>query len=69
MSVPNSKPDDSTAAKLGPQVQQGDTMRRAGLVQAITQLDTLISFFENAPERVKTSAKEFREALQEWSET
>lgn len=69
MSDPNQstvKPDGSTASKLGPQVVD-NTTRRMGLLQAIGQLDMLIGFFGDAPERVRVSAKEFRDALEEWS--
>jgi len=46
-----------------------DAMRKAGLLQAIGQLDMLIQVFGEAPERVKNAAKEFRAALKEWAES
>jgi len=42
-------------------------MQKAGLLQAVSQLDMLLSVFQNAPDRVKTAGKEFRDALEEWS--
>jgi hypothetical protein len=41
---------------------------KAGLLLAISQLNMLVEAFGNAPERVKKSAEEFREALKEWAE-
>jgi hypothetical protein len=43
-------------------------MKKAGLLQAISQLDMLLSLFTEAPDRVKEAAEEFRNALKEWSE-
>lgn len=42
-------------------------MRKVALLQAISQLDMLIEFFGDAPERVQKSSKEFRDALKEWA--
>jgi hypothetical protein len=43
--------------------------RVAGLTQAITQLEMLVSLFgASAPERVKKAAQEFLEALTEWKD-
>lgn len=37
------------------------------LLQAVSQLDLLVNAFSNAPERVRKSGKEFRDALEEWA--
>jgi hypothetical protein len=56
-------------ATTKPTASPNDAMRKAGLLQAITQLDMLIQVFGEAPERVKNAAKEFRAALKEWAES
>jgi hypothetical protein len=44
-----------------------DAQRKAGLLQAVTQLDMLLQCFGDAPEKVKKTATEFKEALKEWA--
>lgn len=56
-------------AQLANAVGAGNAARKAGLLQAISQIDMLIEFFGQAPARVKAAATEFRDALKEWSES
>jgi hypothetical protein len=55
----------AASAKATP---EQNAMRKAGLLQAISQLDMLIQMFGEAPKRVLESATEFKEALKEWAE-
>lgn len=41
---------------------------KAGLLMAVSQLEMLVSAFQNAPERVRTASVELRDALQEWAD-
>lgn len=42
--------------------------QKAGLLMAISQLDMFVNAIaQNAPDRVKKAAKEFKESLKEWS--
>jgi hypothetical protein len=41
--------------------------QKAMLLQAIAQLDMLVEMFSGAPEKVKTAAVNFRDALKEWA--
>jgi hypothetical protein len=55
----------ATPTKLTP---EQDAMRKAALIQAVSQLDMMLGVFGEAPEKVKKAAQEFRDALKEWSD-
>lgn len=64
----------SEISKLKPSVNGGlhavpqiTDMQKAGLLQAVTQLEMLSMIFPNAPERVIQTHKEFVESMKEWA--
>lgn len=56
------------SATVVPDKATMDAQQKAGLFQAVTQLDMLLQFFPNAPKRVEAAGKEFRDALKEWAD-
>jgi hypothetical protein len=50
-----------------PESPEKIAMRKAALMQAVSQLDMLLTMFSDAPEKVQKAAKAFRDALEEWS--
>lgn len=67
--IANSNRLDGGVGNLASSVGGTNATRKAGLLQAVSQIDMLIQFFGEAPARVKLAATEFRDALKEWSET
>jgi len=67
--IANSNRLEGGTGDLAKAVGRDNAARKSGLLQAISQLDMLLQFFGEAPERVKKSAAEFRDALKEWSDS
>lgn len=64
MSDPENTPATPTPA---PAVEALTPLQKVGLLQAVAQLDMLVSMFPNAPERVKKAGEEFRDSLKDWA--
>lgn len=52
---------------MSQQAQVDSAVKKAALLQAISQLDMLVQMFADAPDDVKKSATEFRDSLKRWS--
>lgn len=65
----NIRTTDSRGGMKNPESPADVAMRRAGLLQAVAQLDMLVGAFDGmAPANVVKAGKEFREALKEWAD-
>lgn len=60
--------NDREVMNVKPSTIEKSAMEKVMLLQAIAQLDMLVEMFQSAPERVKKSAVEFRDALKEWAQ-
>lgn len=61
MSVPTPSPAKTEKPK------ELSAEEKSMLLLAISQLEMLVSAFQNAPERVKKAAVEFQDSLKEWA--
>ena len=66
--IANSNRLDGGTGQLAKAVGQDNATRKAGLLQAVSQIDMMLQFFGDSPEYVKKAATEFRDALKKWSE-
>lgn len=51
-----------------PEVAKLDPAQKAGVLQAVAQLEMFSQLFVGAPERVLNASKEFIESLKEWAQ-
>jgi len=51
-----------------PENPSQNAAKKVALLQAVAQLDMLLQMFGDVPDRVKETAKAFRDSLKEWSE-